>query len=506
MLRVTERGNFLYETDGEVLTRFFWDRSKFACIQGPIGSGTSTASCHKIWTLAMDQAPDFDKVRRTRWIITRDTYKSLRETTVKTWLEWFPEEDWGQFIRSEPMFHHLKRDHPSGDGTKIDCEVIFLALPDPEVAEAVLASYEITGFFMNEGQFAQKEIVDELLSRCSRYPSMKNGSGATWFGGWMDMNAPTEGHWVPYMRGDIPLPPEMDEDERLAYVKPDDWVFFVQPPGLIEEIVDGRPVYHPNPKAENQKNLRESYMEKIKGKKRSWIDRRVLNKVGLHMEGKPVYPTFSEVDHIHPEDVEAKEGIPIVVGLDFGREPAAAFLQNVNGLWTIHSELIGENESAELFAPRVKRHLKKFYPEHKVTFWGDPRGKDGTQATETTAYLVFENHGMPIIPATNDNDPELRRSTVEMVLERRNGLRVNPSCITIKRGFAGGYHYRKIKGVVGMFAPQPMKNSYSHVIEAVENALIGGGEGYALVDNPNRERRQPSPIKPRKVSLRRASR
>ena len=183
MLRVTEGGNRIYDPDGAVLTDFFWDRSLFSCIQGPIGSGTSTASCMKIWVLACDQAPDYDNVRRTRFIITRSTYKELRETTVKTWLTWFPEDIWGPFIRSEPMFHHLKRDHPSGDGTTVDCEVIFLAIPDADVAEQVCASYEITGFFQNEGQFLDKEVVDELISRCGRYPSMRNGPGATWFGG-----------------------------------------------------------------------------------------------------------------------------------------------------------------------------------------------------------------------------------------------------------------------------------------------------------------------------------
>ena len=112
MLRITDRGNFLYEPDGKKLTEFFWNEDHFCCVQGPIGSGTSTASCHKIWRLACNQAPDWDNVRRTRWIISRETYKQLRETTVKTWLEWFPEEIWGPFIRAEPMFHHLKRDHP----------------------------------------------------------------------------------------------------------------------------------------------------------------------------------------------------------------------------------------------------------------------------------------------------------------------------------------------------------------------------------------------------------
>ena len=503
MLCITERGNFLYEIDGKVLTEFFWNRDKFCCIQGPIGSGTSTASCHKIWVLACDQAPDYDGVRRTRWIITRDTYKSLRETTVKTWLEWFPEDVWGQFIRSEPMFHHLKRDHPSGDGTKIDCEVIFLAIPDADVAEAVLASYEITGFFMNEGQFAVKEIVDELLSRCSRYPSMKNGGGATWFGGWMDMNAPIEGHWVPYMRGDIPLPPEMSEDERTAFDRPDDWVFLVQPPGLIEKIVDGKPVYEYNPLAENQKFLRESYVEKIKGKARSWIDRRVLNKVGLYMAGKAVYPTFSEVDHCNPHDSDPIEGIPIIVGLDFGRDPAAIFMQHVNSVWTVFSEVIGDNEGAEKFAPRVKKHGAQKFPGFSFEFWGDPRGGDGQQATETTAFDVYRNHGMTVYPATNDNSPELRRSTVEAVLDRRNGLKINPSALVLRRGMAGGHHYRKIKGAPGMYSPSPVKGPYSHPVDAFENGLIGGGEGYALLTNPTKERAQPSPIPKRKVRLRR---
>jgi len=505
MLRITDRGNFLYEPDGEKLTEFFWNEDHFCCVQGPIGSGTSTASCHKIWRLACNQAPDWDNVRRTRWIISRETYKQLRETTVKTWLEWFPEEIWGPFIRAEPMFHHLKRDHPSGDGTKVDCEVIFLALPDADTAEAVLASYEITGFFKNEGQFTEKEIIDELLSRCSRYPSMKNGGGATWYGGWMDMNAPVEGHWVPYMRGDIPLPPEMGEDERAGFEKPDTWTFIVQPPGLIERIVDGRPIYKFNPLAENQKNLRESYLDKIKGKARSWIDRRVLNKVGLYMAGKPVYPDFSEVDHVNPEDTDPVPGIPITVGLDFGRSPAAIFMQNVNDVWTVFSEVIGDNESAEKFAPKVKKHGAKYYPGFEFTFWGDPRGGDGQQATEETGFSVFLKYGMRVLPPTTDNNIELRRSSVELVLNRRNGLKVNPMALVLRRGMAGGHHYRKIKGAPGMFSPSPVKGPYSHPVDAFENGLIGGGEGYAVVTNPNRERRQPSPLKPRKVRLRRGA-
>lgn len=509
-LPMTPRGNALYQPDGKVLEAYFWDDSELSVIQGPIGSGTSTASCHKLWRLACAQAPDQDKVRRTKWIITMDTYPDLKKKVLATWLDWFPEAVWGTLERAEPMTHRIQRDHPAGDGTKVECEVIFLAIrgDDQKAAEQLLASFEITGFFRNEGQFCSLEVIGELLSRCGRYPSMKNGPGASWHGGFIDLNAPAEGHWIPYMRGDVPVPAEWPEEVRDAYRIPTredgtpKWSFFVQPPGLIEvRGKDGKIGYHPNPAAENTRWLKKPYLDQIAGKTKEWIDQRVMNRVSIRKDGQPVYPTFSVAEHVNDEDMPPVQGIPIIVGLDFGRNPAAACLQGVNGCWTVHSELIGASESAELFAPRLKRHLAQRYPGFTFEFWGDPRGGDGTQATETTAFDVYRKHGMTVMPATTDNSPELRRSTVTSVLARRHGFKVNPSCLTIKNGFAGGYHYPRIKGSPGLYAPRPLKNSSSHAVEAVENALIGGGEGYAVVRGTYAQKRAPSDVARHKVKL-----
>ena len=180
-------------------------------------------------------------------------------------------------------------------------------------------------------------------------------------------------------------------------------------------------------------------------------------------------------------------------------------MQEVHDVWTVFSEVIGDNESAEKFAPKCKKHAAKNFPGFSFTWWGDPRGGDGQQATEETGFSVFAKYGMIVLPPTKDNNIEIRRSSVELVLNRRNGLKVNPKALVLRRGMAGGHHYRKIKGAPGMFAPSPVKGPYSHPVDAFENGLIGGGEGYAVVTNPNAVRRSPSPIKPRKVRLRRGA-
>lgn len=478
-----------YEPDGAVLTEFFWSRGELDVIQGPIGSGTSTACCHRIWATALEQWPDNDGIRRTRWVVLRNSYRQLKKTTIKTWLEWFPEHEWGDMVRSEPMTHNLARAHPSGDGTLVQCEVIFLAVDGPETAEVEGASFELTGFWYNEGQFAEKAVTDEFLSRCGRYPSMRGGKGAKWFGGIVDMNAPPEGHWIPYMRGDVPLPEDMSEEERVEFERPEGWNFFVQPPALIEARVDGRAVYRENPLAENQRHLRKSYLEQIRGKKKAWINARVLNKVALEHNGQPVYPTYFESEHYRKAGLLPVEGVPLIVGLDFGREPAAVFLQLIGAQWRALSEVIGKNESAQRFAPRVARELAMKYPGFRVdAYYGDPRGADGTQATETTAYDIFRSQGMMVIPATSDNNRQLRFSAMEAVLDRRGGLLIGPQCPVLHAGMDGGYHYPKIKGRPGMVAPNPLKNRYSHVVEALENGLIGGGEGAAVTQDKSRPR------------------
>ena len=91
-LERTAEGQLIYSPDGQVLSNYIDDDRHVVIIRGPIGSGTSSASCMKIYRQAIGQRKStITGKRRSKWAIVRNTYPELLNTTVKTWLDWFPE-------------------------------------------------------------------------------------------------------------------------------------------------------------------------------------------------------------------------------------------------------------------------------------------------------------------------------------------------------------------------------------------------------------------------------
>ena len=218
---------FKYKPDGEVLKDFMKDSSFFRGIRGPVGSGKSVACCVEVFRRALQQQKNSEGKRRSRWAVVRNTNPQLRTTTIKTWLDWFPEDTWGTFNWSVPYTHHIQK----GD---LDIEVIFLALDRPEDVKKLL-SLEVTGVWVNEAREIPKSIIDACTMRCGRFPSMREG-GPTWSGVICDTNAPEEDHWWAIMSGDVPVPDHIPMEQARMLIKPDNWTFYVQPPAMIETL------------------------------------------------------------------------------------------------------------------------------------------------------------------------------------------------------------------------------------------------------------------------------
>lgn len=505
-----------YVPEGSVLRAFFNSRSPVQVIQGPVGSGTSTCCCHKLWRLAMEQRPNAEGVRRTRWLIVRNTYNDLQETTVKTWLDWFPENVFGDFKRTRPMMHHIRMDLP--DRTRVDAEFIFLAL-DVEDDVSRLMSMEPTGVWFNEIQFIPKAIFDEAQSRVglARYPPQRQG-GPSWNGIIADMNAPPPEHWVPMMRGDVPLPEDWDDEQRREYENIDGFEFFMQPPGLLEVMKEGVVVgYEENPDAENRRWLGEGgYLEIIKGKSRDWINARVMNRVGIYKAGRPVFESFKPEVHTAVEELEAIAGFPLTVGIDFARNPAAVVTQTVRNRLFVLAEFGQENVSAETFAPALKTWLAARFPDwmapnsdrpgHGIAFFGDPTGDNKGQGTDDTPFRIFRRYGMFVRPAPGNNSISIRLNTIDSLLngmvDGKPKILVSPACRMLRTGLAGGYAYAKIKGT-GLYHPEPHKNRHADFADALQYAALGAGFGAAVVKMPEHARRSPVKMPKQRKSLRR---
>src|SRR5210317_2117830 len=473
--------NFQYKPEGQILKSFMKSDDFFRGLRGPVGSGKSVSCCIEIFRRALLQNKNEQGVRKSRWAVIRNTNPQLKTTTIKTWLDWFPEDTWGNFAWSVPYTHKIIK----GD---IDVEVIFLALDRPEDVKKLL-SLELTGVWVNEAREIPKSIIDACTMRVGRYPSMRDG-GATWYGVIADTNAPEEDHWWPIMAGDVPIPDHIPREQAKMLVTPDNWRFFTQPAGMVEvkssegELED----YVPNKEAENQKHMMKSYYPNlIRGKTKSWIDVYVMNRLGHIQDGKPVYPMFASEVHIAEEEIPVAAGHPVYVGVDFGLTPAAVFGQKVRGRWFLQSEIVAIDMGIVRFAEVLRNELAiRFAAASEVIIYGDPAGDFRAQTDESTPFHILRGAGLRAFPAPS-NSVDLRLEAVSSQLtkmvEGKPALLIDRRCPQLIKGFEGGYAYKRMQVSGERFDDKPDKNMFSHVHDAAQYLFLGAGEGRALMNS-----------------------
>ena len=501
--------DFVYTPGGATLKRFLRSNAFVRGIRGPIGSGKSVTCAIELLRRTLEEWPKNRNLpvselnpKRSRWAVIRNTAPELKTTTIKTWLDWYPEEDYGDFNWSPPYTHHIRR-------FGIDMEVIFLALDRPEDVKKLL-SLELTGAWINEAREVPKEIIDGATSRVGRFPSMRDG-GSKWAGVIMDTNSPDDDHWWPIMSGEAPPPEWMSEDELLMFIKPDNWEFFTQPAAMVERMAGKELVgYDLNPAGENIQFLRPDYYPNlIRGKTRSWINIYVMNRLGSIQDGKKVYENYSPEIHGPDEDFDPVPGLPVELGQDYGLTPATVFSQNINGRRIVQHELCSKDMGVKRHGELVKQLLAKHYPwalEGRGTtlqieadgsystlpsngllkITGDPAGDVRVGTDENTPFRQLRSLGLPAYPAST-NDPSIRIDAVNdqfsRLVDGKPALIISKRCKMLRKACDGGYQYRRIQiiGTAPRYEEKPDKNRYSHVAEALQYLLLGAGHGSALV-------------------------
>lgn len=435
----------------------FHNSDKFVrALMGPIGSGKSVACCIEMLRISFEQKPNKEGIRKTRWVVVRNTYRELVDTTIQTFFDWWPESQ-GVYLKKDMKFTINKR---LDDGTTARVEFIFRALDKPDDIKKLL-SLEVTGGWLNEAREIPKAIMDMLIGRLGRYPNKRDG-GATRHCLIMDTNPPdSDSWWFKLFENNLPH----------------NHAIFKQPSGT-------------SPEAENIKNLPPLYYENMQaGKDKEWINVYVHGAYGFVQDGKPVFPEYKDDVHHVDEDYTPLKHKPIYIGIDFGLTPAAVFgQQTVAGRWMIFDELVTEDMGAKTFGRLLKKHINEFYPEYSFEIYADPAGDQRAQTDEVTPFQILQSEGISAWP-TYTNDPILRREAVAGTLTRMDfagntGFAICPKAIMIRKAMAGGYKYKRVAATgAERFMDKPDKGRYSHVADALQYLMIGAGEGGKVIES-----------------------
>lgn len=443
---------------GPVAHAFMQDDSFVRILVGPLGSGKTSAAVVEVLRRAQMQRPGPDGVRRFRAAIIRNTFSDLRSTTIKSWEQWCPTHFGKMTMGTSPIVHHIVT-------PGLDMEILFVPLDKPEDVRKLL-SLELSMAWIDEAREIPREILDALTGRVGRFPSAMQG-GCSWSGIVLTSNpGDTEG-WL----------------YKLCENPPEGYKVFRQPSGI-------------SPEAENVANLPANYYSRImSGKDLEWIKVYVHGEFGFVIEGRVVYPSFRDSIHVASARLLPVPGLPIGIGCDWGYSPAAVIGQQLpDGQIRALDELVPDNTGPVRFAELLTTYVRQNYPGfHVGVAVGDPagsaRGNDGR-----TIFEIMNSHTPWKWRPASTNEPTLRIEAVSAALSRMidgaPGFLLSPACGVLRKGFAGGYHFKRVAAGNGAtFHDVPNKNQYSHPHDALQYLTLGFG-GADIVLNRDQRRRE----------------
>lgn len=428
-------------TPPKTLGDFMASDARVRVVRGPVGSGKSTVMVVEMLRRACEQAPGPDGIRRTRGVVVRNTLGQLITTSLETIKTVIP---------PEIMNYHVGNHTVTIRFNDVHSEWILLPLDTPQNVQRLL-SLELTFAWLSELREIPVKILEDVLGRCSRYPSVMRG-GPTWYGVFGETNSFSEDDpWF----------------TKLEMEKLPSWDYFVQPGAR-------------DPGAENLANLQPTYYpDLIENNTPEWVEQYVDNKVTPSLSGEAVFRSAFRSDfHIAKEDLHPVPHTMLIVGMDFGRSPAAVITQmDPRGRILVLAEKTSENMGIEQFCGSEFRPIiaQTEFQRLPVGVVGDPAGRIRSQIGEESIFDALKRLGLSAQPAqTNAISPRLR-AVEKWLLQQRDGgpaIIISPRCVNLIRALRSRYRYAKRKD--GQLQPDPVKDHpWSDIADALQYAVLG---------------------------------
>lgn len=451
------------------LADFMRSSKRVRVVRGPVGSGKSSAMVMELLRRAFEQEPDpKTKIRRTRFAIVRNTLPQLLTTSKKTI---------DQLLRGVSTYEVSNKTFWIRIND-VESEWIMLPLDTPENVDRLL-SLDLTAAWLSELRELPPQILLDALSRCGRFPSMMDG-GPTWYGAIGETNSFSE---------DSQWNQILEEKDLMGKPLPDTWGYWIQPGAR-------------DPGAENRENLVPGYYEDlIESNSEAWVEQYIDNKISPSLAGEAVYrSSFKSEFHIAKSDLLPVPGTLIVIGMDFGRNPAAVLTQlDPWGRLVVIDEAIGTGMGVEQFVATILKPLlaQAKYSRLPIGIVGDPSGVSRGQVGEESVFKALGRLGFATQPAqTNLIDPRLR-AVEKWLLQTRNAtaaLLISPHCTTLIRSFQSRYRYTRTKA--GILLPTPEKSHpWSDISDAMQYAALGhSGTVLSRLNRTRRDNKNTAPV------------
>ena len=420
------------------IQKFHDSGAQIRCIIGSVGSGKTSAAAWEIcYYLPRFLLKRFG-IKESRWVVVRNTYPELRDTTMRTLFDWFP---WGDHKKQENIY---TLSYPEG----FSVEILFRSCDNPDDIKK-FKSLEVTGYWIDESIEVAEEVKKMLKNRIGRFP-----------------------HLCPVRFGiETTNPPDV---EHPTY---SNFAWDTPPPGPIPQ---GSPLKNHvgfwQPPRENERNLRLHYYDDlITDYKDSpdWIATYVEGKPGIIIQGKLVHNNFRRDLHVAKQPLIWAKG-ELWRGWDnSGNTPACVVLQMPTARQIqVIKEFYTDKMGLVDFGEWVKTECNIAYPGAKYQDWADPAGENEFSKKEggfTSNAKLMRDIGIDVKPS--EQNWTARRESLEIELGRTDGILIDSGCTRLINGFIGGYHYPEI-GKTGTYAKNPEKNRFAHVVESLQYVVL----------------------------------
>jgi hypothetical protein len=462
-----------YETNEEKVTydaiptirQFHKSGAAIRAIVGPVGSGKTTGAAWEVCNLIPWHLFKHFNIKETKFVVVRNTYAELRDTTQTTIFEWF---SYGHFLKQEQKYT-IK--HPEGPTVTL----LFRSC-DREQDVKKFKSLEVTGYWIDESIEVADTIKRMLKNRIGRYPKMKRA--VEWY---KERFGEIPPEWIIDGNETFPLPRFGLETTNPPDIEMPTYYNFAWQNEVPGPIPEGEPLANHEgfwqPPRENEKYLRPGYYNDLMLDYKDtpdWIEMYIDGKPGVLVRGKLVYYNFRRDLHQASAPLIWEGPGTLYRGWDnSGNVPAAIVVYNPTPLrYHVLREFCHDKMGIIDFSKWVKEECNKRFPNAEWVDYGDPAGASKFSKKEggfTSNQILMQGEGIQV--ESSEQNFTARSQAVDSILARIDGCLIDPSCTRLLNGFLGGYHYKEIMNT-GEFFDDPEKNRFSHIHDAFQYVMV----------------------------------